>query len=718
MRRRCADDQSGILPGSGRVASMADDDRGAVIVVFAVLMSALLVVVAIVVDLGMDRATSRILKSNTDLSAVTGGFFLSGQGTASPVSNPQYACAAVLSSMKSNLKDFPPGATMSPGCTNFPFNAASCVDDVTAKQTLVSQNSAPYVLKIEYPILAADIRDSRLVNGTDLADGTSSCSRMRITLSRTNPSVFGGLLGVRSVTVTQSTTFRSGIDASGVGVPALLLLERQNCATLQASGQGGVRVKASGAKGGWIHSDTAAGGVGSTNGMSTSNCAVTTTCTGSNTANNYSVYGTGLPPSAGGGPSIFAEDNSNGGLGVVSAYAQMPRVNGSIGCNYPGGINNPTTGNAIVSRNPVDLRYNFAFSSFGNTIRQMHATGYGLTTTTVPNGFTAIGVGAGNNTDAACSTWDNVEYKATSLYVSCPNGFTSKNVVFRGQHLIFTGPLQAQGGYLAFPNAKDIYVRGCTPSVSCQGIGLNVASGGFLSVNGGEMGTDVSGTPFDYRVKLTNLPDAITDHTAQPTLANWANVNCLTQRNGPGGGGTTANNTILATFGGTFSMQNATGNLCQTFVYLGDNTPTWSLQSLTTGGNCLPALPCPSNSPPTGPIFDLNSGSAPALQWTAPLLNPNGPNAASPFDDLALWTEGGGSSTCSIAGQGAVNSSGIFFMPNCNFTYGGQANSNNPLNAQFIARTLTMAGQGVLSLLPNPEQSIVVPQPGGIQIIR
>ncbi len=122
------------------------------------------------------------------------------------------------------------------------------------------------------------------------------------------------------------------------------------------------------------------------------------------------------------------------------------------------------------------------------------------------------------------------------------------------------------------------------------------------------------------------------------------------------------------------------------------------------------SLPCPSAAPPTKPIFDLNSGSSPAVSWTAPGQNQSGPSASSPFDELALWTEGGLS--CSIGGQGTLSTSGVFFFfPNCIFTYSGQANTNIPLAAQFIGRTLTMSGQGVLALQPDPKHSIAVAAP-------
>ena len=38
----------------------------------------------------------------------------------------------------------------------------------------------------------------------------------------------------------------------------------------------------------------------------------------------------------------------------------------------------------------------------------------------------------------------------------------------------------------------------------------------------------------------------------------------------------------------------------------------------------------------------INSGSSPAISWSAPNLSTGGVTVASPFEDLAFWTEGVG----------------------------------------------------------------------------
>jgi len=681
-------DRGGVVP----VFRVARGERGASTLIFALFMVPLLMVTAIVVDIGLAGVSDRQLKASTDVAAVAAGFFLAGDGSASPVSNPLLACEAAVNSIKSNVKDYPKASTMSPTCAaTFPSDALNCVEGTTTKKTVTSVNSGAYQLKIEYPVPTSELQDPLLTNGVGADDGPSGCVRMRVSIQRSNPPVFGALLGSTGFVTRQESIVKAGLSPNGIAVPALLLLERSNCGSLVMSGQGGVRVKSTVSTGGWIHTDSAAGGNGA---------AFPNTCQGGTScnANNYSMVGSALPPAAGGGPSIVAEDNtSSGAAGKIGTFSLYPRINGATGCTYPTGLNKPVTGDPIVSRMPVDLRFNSAYGQNGLTIANLHAEGYSDVT-----GFAATGYGVIAGT-GPCSQ-NNTVWKSANLYVNCPNGFTGTNVVFRGTKVVFNGPLTVAGGYVAFPNAQRIYVRGCATCARA----VSVTGNGILSINSGEAVTG--------KFNLTPALDAVNDGQAGGAPATWPTVDCLVDRSGPPSGGTTTNSTILGTFGGQLYVNNASANWCQTFVYLGANTATYSAAIVTQGGNCSASLPCPSLSPPTQPTFDVNSGSNPAISWSAPNQNVAGPGGVSPFDGLALWTEGGLS--CSIGGQGALSSAGVFFYPNCNFTYAGQANTDNPLNAQFIGRTLNMSGQGVLVLNPNPRHTIAVAAPGNVQLIR
>src|SRR4029079_14790458 len=83
-------------------------------------------------------------------------------------------------------------------------------------------------------------------------------------------------------------------------------------------------------------------------------------------------------------------------------------------------------------------------------------------------------------------------------------------------------------------------------------------------------------------------------------------------------------------------------------------------------------------------IVSLGGGSGP-LVLTAPK------NAVSPYDDLALWSES--ASPHSMGAQTALTLDGVFFMPNAAFTFSGQG-AQYQTTAQFVSRTLTVAGQG------------------------
>jgi hypothetical protein len=671
------------MSATAQIRRRARGDRGAVIVFFGLFLVALLVITAIVVDLGMDRATIRNLKLDTDAAAIAAGFFLAGNGSATAVPNPQLACGAAIQSIRHNVPDFPSTAAFSSACSSLPPDALACTDS-TPMSSLTSIGAEPYVLTIDYPVPASSIVDLARTGGEGTNDGIS-CKRMKVTLARTNTAAFGGIVGRTSSLIRQSSVVKAGLSDQ-FDVPAVLLLERSDCGVLQASGQGGVRVKATGASSGWIHVDTAAGGSGSVS----SNCSGGSSCN----ANNFSIVGTQLPNSvtplpelAPENPSIVVGNGTDGSAGIIGTYALNPGANGKGACTYPSGLSNPATASPLVGRSPVDRKYNNAAKPYGTNIATLHSTAYAAVTSPAPAGYSVVSGGA-------CAK-DDVIYAAGNVYVNCPSGFTGKNVVFRGSNFIFTGDLEVAGGYVAFPNAKTLFIRGCSGGSCTDAIG--VTSGGNLSINSGEQ-------------TLTASLDAGT------VPATWPAVDCLTKRNGAGSGGSTTNWTQVATFSGQFYVQNATGTFCQTSFYLGDNKPSYAAYSATTGGNCSVAVPCPAPAPPTAPVFRLNSGSNVAINWTAPNQNANGPSTASPFDALSLWTEGG--TACSVGGQGAMKTTGVLFFPNCNFTYAGQADTNNPLNAQFIGRSLSMSGQGVLVLQPEPRVSVTVPVPGSVELIR
>jgi hypothetical protein len=132
----------------------------------------------------------------------------------------------------------------------------------------------------------------------------------------------------------------------------------------------------------------------------------------------------------------------------------------------------------------------------------------------------------------------------------------------------------------------------------------------------------------------------------------------------------------------------------------------------------------PPTAWPTGPgaapydnTFNgrVTIGGQGLVEWTAPNAVPNGPASATDWDnleDLTLWTET--SEGSSIGGQGTVRLAGVFALPNCygtngnGFTIGGTGSQQIQANAQFWTRKLRLAGNAVLEMAPNPNDSIPV----------
>lgn len=156
-------------------------------------------------------------------------------------------------------------------------------------------------------------------------------------------------------------------------------------------------------------------------------------------------------------------------------------------------------------------------------------------------------------------------------------------------------------------------------------------------------------------------------------------------------------------------------SLCSTFVYLADG-----------------ALPTSNGVAPYNNSFTstINLGAQTTLDWTAPnQTNSQLTNTAveyDQFEDLALWTEFSGTSSCSagggpgIGGQGAVTATGVFFAPNaCPFNIsGGGFGANVGSDAQFIVRRLRLSGTTQLTMAPNPENAVPTPKFESFVLVR
>lgn len=203
----------------------ADGDRGAVIALTAMAMVGLLIITAIVVDLGYVRAQKRETQKEVDIAALSAGQQLALLDGA----NIEQACLEALTYLRHNIGDLPEDAAVP--CGDLP----STCDDSTAKVTVDDGATAdPYVIEISYPIPDSDILDDTVPGGLRSEDGLP-CERMGITLSRTSKGYFTSILGVDELTVLADVVVRRApVEESRV--PNLWLLEPFGCDVLKVSG--------------------------------------------------------------------------------------------------------------------------------------------------------------------------------------------------------------------------------------------------------------------------------------------------------------------------------------------------------------------------------------------------------------------------------------------------------------------------------------------------
>lgn len=644
---------------------VARDEQGAFIVLWVILVTALLAMVAIVVDLGQVRSDRRSNQALADYAALAAGIKLSGRNMPVPVRDPQAACQDALASVKRNGTNVPP--TTSLPCGSLP---STCTDPSvsppspgTAPVRIQSTGSGDYRIEIEYPVAASRIADNRFTGSVGVDDG-SPCSRMRVSVLRRSPSFFGGITGSGGWTPTASAVVRGEVDQKTLQVAALLLLERNGCGSLQSSGQGAVIVQSPAASNpGRITADSR---------------GANPPCSNNNNPGGKVVWGTSLP--GGGGPSIVAQSSSDGTSGVISVYAANSSQNPTrAGAVYPGGLNVPPTPGDITSRIVADNKYNNATNPSGAAVTSLNSTGLAkvaLTAATAPAAGYTVRPSALDPSFSNCSP--SGVTLAQDLFIDCPNFQPGSGVVFTGSNFVFNGKITvANNRSLSMPNAQTIFVEGCTSSCGGNNFGIDVA--GTLQINHG--------------------------------LA----ASCAL-RAGPGAGGVTTNWTRLAVMTGAFNIAGSV-RMCQTVVYLAGGVAPNRSTTINSGQNvnCSAELPCPVSSGAGNGAILMKSGGSEA-DWSAPNQLTTEPTAANPFEDLALWTET--ADDTSIKATGANRTEGVYFLPNSLMTFTGQASQLQPLNAQFISRALDMKGQGDLALRPNPADAIKIPTPGLIALIR
>lgn len=204
-------------------------DDGAVLLIVALMLTAILAIAALVLDLGAVRANRAASRVATDAAATAGAIDVAdGDGRA--------GCETALSYLELNL----PGVTTLAGasCLSFP---TTC-DDTTPAATTTGTSGA-WSATVTYPVPddSAMIDPSAIGAGAQPIGGDdgSRCDRIAVSVTSTHQHVFASIVGASTQDSQVSAVARTDSALAADLALNLLVLERYDCNAITSSGSGG-----------------------------------------------------------------------------------------------------------------------------------------------------------------------------------------------------------------------------------------------------------------------------------------------------------------------------------------------------------------------------------------------------------------------------------------------------------------------------------------------
>lgn len=635
-------------------------DRGATLVVVALVVTAIFIAVALVIDVGQLRTDRQTNKRLADSAAAAAAQDLQTGPWRAVCTAYQYALAnadgfsSFTSETWSSGDDGATFTTGAPGCPSGVSYTAPCTDDAA---TWARFHGEARDGDITVDILSGYVLpDARFGEDASITgDDGQPCDQVAVIVSERRTPLFGQVAGVHS----QSTTIRSvaRITRGPSQVAALVVLDRTICNAIDASTNGGrLVVHASGDTPGSINVDSDGSG-----------------CSGGQKV----VDASALP---GGGPNTIAEQTAGapsktGRIGIV-ALSTNPSAAYTQACPYSASPPATCTMTPVPTRSPR-LGRTFLDERYLDPVRQAVGTA-ASTVSSMPSSYTRLttvpGVTVTGGSNPTCSINGIVNVTSPTVYADCNVTVQSgATLEFSGTDatIVFGGTINVAGtsgqqgpGALVTDAARALYVAGTN-----QGSAVAINVSGNFRINDGNGGSCAAPSPGNRT-------------TTMVVQAGALDV----------GGGSTS---VL--------------RMCQTAVVMASGYSA-------TGGPST-AWPTTPGAAPYDNSFngEVTIGGQGTVEWTAPNAVPNAPATASDWqklEDLTLWTET--SVDSSIGGQGTVRLAGVFALPNCfgtngnGFTLGGTGSQQINANAQFWTRKLRLAGQAILEMAPNPNDSIPV----------
>jgi hypothetical protein len=650
----------------------ARDERGAAAILMALSLTAVLVGAGLVLDFGIARYQREINKSTSDAAALAGagavssddGLYYPWKGVCTALAYLQ-ANDSQLSSLNGSYKNGAGGGVSgSCGPTTIP-NTNTCLANQPNSWAFYTGTTLDGKITVEirsgYTMPDSNFADDTTLSNDKGSTAAGGCDQLAVIITQSQRPGLGSL-ATSSDLVTRVRSVARLVPASTGNTPiALLLLERHSCLSLEVGSNNTIfDIKGNGASPGYVHSDSLGDGA---------------LCNSGNKVlyGKFAAHIITRHSETGGIPGSITTAGLSGAAGAVPANATDGSAN--VCAEQANGSCGAAVGRNIIGRNPIDSRYLTGVRSTLTAASSAISSSTGYTSWTPNN--------CGNFMSATPPTTGgpNAANLATKLWVNCPSGLTIKGdlLIANATDVVFNGPLTiSPGNSLAIPKAQTVYVKGVT-----GGIGLNMTGTLALGTYTNTTATNKSSSP------ICPATQTARDH--------------LVVMNGAFSGGAQAN----------FHM-------CGTSLVMGDG---WS-----SGSCAVPSTPTPISVEPSDNSCwgYISLGGGGLMEWSAPNLVSTAATQTdwNALEDLTFWTETSGTvsgttSLNTIGGGGQMYVSGVFFLPNANpFIIGGGGLQNNGANAQFITRRLTSNGSGTLFLKPNVNDSIPIPPPPSIFLVR
>jgi len=643
-------------------------EEGTVVLLTAMFAMASLLMAGLVMDGGQLRVDRRTNKGVTDMAARAGISRLAF----GPWSGVCKARQFLLGNAKA-FKTFDPGSETWSNVAAQVLGVNPCPSVATAADTVPCAPNNPatwaklqataangrFTVEIQSGYVLPDPRfpGDAALDDTGVAD-QGSCDNLSVILTERREPSFAQVGGAGPTNVRVRSVGRLNAAETLDFVAALQLLERTNCDVLTTGGSGTrVIARRFGAHPGTIQIDSDGSGACPSpiiNGQSTSGGPSILACSVDSTSQDCGPAGTGTRPSRIG---VYAKNFNKPDSLISNGY---PSTYGDTAA-----MASPRTG-----RKFTDQRYRANVAALDARAKSMLAGGISA----LPPGCSSVSlvtktcIGLGGltwlvvDTCGSLSTFFSSVVGATGaqniwfpcdLNVNVPLTLTASN-----SFVVVTGQLTVSSTF-TISDPRNVFVGG---RASGNKVGLDVGSGGTLSVNAG-------------------------------------GVSACSSRTNPGH----ANTFVLGN--GTFKVgSGGTARMCQTFTLLAsgyDKVPS-------TDGTAPCTSPCATYSG----TFSVSSNAAVDLsapnEITGRLPAAEELASTNPFEDIGLWTEAGGTNN-GLTGGAATKLRGVFFLPNAHpFALAGGGSLPIDLSAQFVSRTLKVTGNSTVNLVPNPEDSIPV----------